>query len=68
MTVVEGYAPSRQIRMGNDSASAGRQSGQRPPSKQRRPHATPAHAQPMPESHPAAERRDRAPLCAAPDA
>ena len=31
MTVVEGYAPSRQIRMGNDSASAGRPSGQRPP-------------------------------------
>ena len=31
MTVVEGYAPSRQIRMGNDSASNGRPSGQRTP-------------------------------------
>ncbi|HMB55667.1 MAG TPA: DEAD/DEAH box helicase [Arenimonas sp.] len=39
MVEVEGYKPSRAIRMGNDSASAGRPSGQRPPSKQRRPHA-----------------------------
>ena len=46
MTVVEGYAPSRQIRMGNDSASAGRPSGQRTPSR-RTPHtaAAPRHAQ-----------------------
>ena len=57
MIEVEGYAPSRQIRMGNDSAGAGRPSGQRPPrrdaqpgnrdrpaSHQRRPHADGANA------------------------
>jgi hypothetical protein len=47
--------------MGNDGASAGRPSGQRPPSKQRRPHATPAHAQAHAgaKPHPAADRRER---------
>ncbi|MEO7251431.1 MAG: helicase-related protein, partial [Arenimonas sp.] len=61
MTVVEGYAPSRQIRMGNDSNSAGRPSGQRPPSKQRRPHASPTHihAHAGAKPHPAADRRER---------
>jgi len=62
MTVVEGYAPSRQIRMGNDSASAGRPSGQRTPSR-RTPHtaAAPRHAQAHAgtKPHPAADRRER---------
>jgi ATP-dependent RNA helicase RhlE len=45
MTVVDGYAPSRSIRMGNDGPSDGRPSGQRPPSRQRRPHVAPRQAQ-----------------------
>jgi ATP-dependent RNA helicase RhlE len=47
MIEVEGFAPSRPIRMGNAGPSNGRPAGQRPPSKQRRPHAQPprhAHA------------------------
>jgi ATP-dependent RNA helicase RhlE len=46
MREVEGYAPSRQIRMGNDSPSRGRPSGQRPP-RRNAPHtqAAPRHAQ-----------------------
>jgi ATP-dependent RNA helicase RhlE len=43
---VEGFTPTRGIRMGNDNASNGRPSGQRPPSRVRRPHASngPRHA------------------------
>jgi ATP-dependent RNA helicase RhlE len=62
MVEVAGYAPSRQIRMGNDSSGAGRPSGTRPPSKQRRPHAsaTPRHAQAHAgKPHPAPDRRER---------
>jgi ATP-dependent RNA helicase RhlE len=46
MKEVEGYAPSRQIRMGNDVAARGRPSGNRPPTR-RTPHtqAAPRHAQ-----------------------
>ena len=43
MVTVEGFAPSRPFRMGNDAPSAGRPSGRQPPrSHDRRPHATPA--------------------------
>ncbi len=62
MVEVAGYAPSRQIRMGNDSTGAGRPAGHRPPSKQRRPHAsaTPRHAQAHAgKPHPAQDRRQR---------
>jgi ATP-dependent RNA helicase RhlE len=46
MREVEGYAPSRPIRMGNDAPSRGRPGGQRPPTR-RTPHtqAAPRHAQ-----------------------
>jgi ATP-dependent RNA helicase RhlE len=47
MRVIEGYAPQRQIRMGNDAPGAGRPTGQRPPRRnQPHAHATPRHAQP----------------------
>jgi ATP-dependent RNA helicase RhlE len=60
MRVVAGYEPSRQIRMGNDGPSTGRPSGQRPPSKQRRPHAAPTHAHAHAgKPHPAPDRRER---------
>ena len=63
MREIEGYAPSRQIRMGNDSASAGRPSGQRPP-RRLAPHTAAAprhahsHAGPKTTSH-AQPQRDR---------
>ncbi len=46
MREVEGYAPTRGIRMGNDSPSRGRPTGQRPP-RRNAPHtaAAPRHAQ-----------------------
>ncbi|MEO8160346.1 MAG: DEAD/DEAH box helicase [Arenimonas sp.] len=46
MREIEGYAPSRPIRMGNDAPSRGRPGGQRPPTR-RTPHtqAAPRHAQ-----------------------
>ena len=61
MQEVEGYAPTRQIRMGNDAAPRGRPSGNRPPTR-RTPHtqAAPRHAQAhagKPHSH--AGRTDR---------
>ena len=61
MIPVDGYAPSRPIRMGNDSPSTGRPSGQRPPSKQRRPHANnaPRHAHAGAKSHSAPAQRER---------
>jgi ATP-dependent RNA helicase RhlE len=45
MRVIEGYAPSRAIRMGNDGPSTGRPAGQRPP-RRNQPHApaAPRHA------------------------
>jgi ATP-dependent RNA helicase RhlE len=47
MRVIEGYAPQRQIRMGNDAPSNGRPTGQRPPRRnQPHAHAAPRHAQP----------------------
>jgi ATP-dependent RNA helicase RhlE len=60
MVPVEGYAPSRPIRMGNDAPGAGRPGGNRPPSKPRRGHAAPAsrHAH-AGKPHPAPDRRDR---------
>ena len=60
MVSVEGYAPSRPIRMGNDAPGAGRPGGNRPPSKPRRGHAAPAarHAH-AGKPHPAPDRRDR---------
>ena len=62
MVEVEGYKPSRGIRMGNDGPSSGRPTGQRPPSRQRRPHADQAprhaHAGPKPGSA-APDRRER---------
>ena len=60
MVPVEGYAPSRAIRMGNDAPSAGRPGGNRPPAKPRRGHAAPAsrHAH-AGKPHPAADRRER---------
>ena len=63
MVSVEGYAPSRPIRMGNDAPGAGRPGGNRPPSKPRRGHAAPAarHAH-AGKPHPAADRRDRRPV------
>jgi len=46
MRVIEGYAPSRAIRMGNDAPGGGRPSGQRPPRRnQPHAHAAPRHAQ-----------------------
>jgi ATP-dependent RNA helicase RhlE len=47
MRVIEAYAPSRAIRMGNDGPGAGRPTGQRPPRRsQPHAHAAPRHAQP----------------------
>jgi ATP-dependent RNA helicase RhlE len=45
MRVIEGYAPSRAIRMGNDGPGTGRPAGQRPP-RRNQPHtpAAPRHA------------------------
>ena len=61
MQEVEGYAPTRAIRMGNDAAPRGRPSGTRPPTR-RTPHtqAAPRHVQAhagKPHSH--AGRSDR---------
>ena len=62
MVEVDGYKPTRGIRMGNDGPSSGRPTGQRPPSRQRRPHADQAprhaHAGPKPGSA-APDRRER---------
>ena len=59
MRVIEGYEPSRAIRMGNDAPGNGRPSGQRPPrrsqphahAQQRHatPHAGPKKSQPQPQ-------------------
>jgi ATP-dependent RNA helicase RhlE len=72
MVEVEGYAPTRPIRMGNDAPSAGRPTGQRPPRRDggpardgrppqrhaRRPHAPgERHAHAGPKSHGGGERR-----------
>jgi ATP-dependent RNA helicase RhlE len=47
MRVIEAYAPTRAIRMGNDGPGAGRPTGQRPPRRsQPHAHAAPRHAQP----------------------
>jgi len=65
MREVEGYTPSRQIRMGNDAPSRGRPSGQRPP-RRNAPHtaAAPrhahAHAGPKSNSHAQPQRERRA--------
>jgi len=61
MVEVEGYKPSRGIRMGNDGPSNSRPTGQRPPSRQRRPHAdqAPRHAHAGPKPHPTPDRRER---------
>ena len=61
MVEIDGFTPTRGIRMGNDNASNGRPSGQRPPSKQRRPHANgaPRHAHAGAKTHASPERRER---------
>jgi ATP-dependent RNA helicase RhlE len=63
MRVIEAYAPSRTIRMGNDSPANGRPSGQRPPRRnQPHAHAAPrhAHAHAGPKGNPRAQpQRDR---------
>ncbi len=62
MIDVEGYAPTRPIRLGNDAPGAGRPTGQRPPQRNaRRPHANaaPKHAHAGPKAHPAPDRRER---------
>jgi ATP-dependent RNA helicase RhlE len=53
MVEVEGYAPTRPIRMGNDAGGSGRPSGERPPQRNaRRPHAqAPRHAHAGPKKH-----------------
>ena len=61
MREVEGYAPTRGIRMGNDSPSRGRPTGQRPP-RRNAPHtaAAPRHAQAHAgKTHSPAGNRDR---------
>ena len=53
MVTVDGFAPTRPIRMGNDAPRSGRPSGQRPPRKHdRRPHASaPRHAHAGAKTH-----------------
>ena len=54
MVDVEGYAPTRPIRLGNDAPGAGRPSGERAPQRNaRRPHANAAarHAHAGPKKH-----------------
>jgi ATP-dependent RNA helicase RhlE len=53
MAEVEGYAPSKPIRMGNDAGGGGRPSGDRPPQRgARRPHSqAPRHAHAGPRKH-----------------
>jgi ATP-dependent RNA helicase RhlE len=54
MVDVEGYAPTRPIRLGNDAPGAGRPTGQRAPQRNaRRPHANaaPRHAHAGPKTH-----------------
>jgi ATP-dependent RNA helicase RhlE len=62
MRVIEGYAPQRQIRMGNDAPGNGRPTGQRPPRRsQPHAHAQQRHAQPHagPKKSHAQPQRDR---------
>ena len=53
MADYEGYAPSKTIRLGNESPGTGRPSGERPPQRnQRRPHVgAPRHAHAGPKKH-----------------
>jgi ATP-dependent RNA helicase RhlE len=54
MVDVEGYAPTRPIRLGNDAPGAGRPTGERAPQRNtRRPHANaaPRHAHAGPKKH-----------------
>jgi ATP-dependent RNA helicase RhlE len=54
MVDVEGYAPTRPIRLGNDAPGAGRPTGERTPQRNtRRPHANaaPRHAHAGPKKH-----------------
>jgi ATP-dependent RNA helicase RhlE len=62
MRVIEGYAPSRAIRMGNDGPATGRPAGQRPPRRsQPHAHAAPkqAHAHAGQRKPGGAQQRDR---------
>ena len=61
MVEVEGYTPTRPIRLGNDAPGAGRPTGQRAPQRNaRRPHtnAAPRHAHAGPKKHVGAKPAD----------
>jgi ATP-dependent RNA helicase RhlE len=54
MVEVEGYTPTKTIRLGNESPGTGRPAGNRPPQRnQRRPHVNnaPRHAHAGPKKH-----------------